>query len=143
MLRRSFVSALGVLAVLAVLTACRGDSGARTGPDDSIAGLYTLQTGNGNTLPWRFLVFGSDWSEITSGSVRLDSDGTYSIRFDYRLMESGQQSTFSETFGGTYVRSGNAVTFTDSSDGSTAPGVVSGNQISVRDDGIVYVFRRS
>jgi hypothetical protein len=143
MLRRSFLS---LLAGVALLAACGGDGGP-TGPNPTttvITGGYTLQTVNGNTLPWRFLVVGNDWAEITSGSGNINSDGTYSMRVNYRVRESGQESTFSETSTGTYVRNGNAITFTDAADGSRASGTVSGNQISVTDeDGIVYVFRRN
>lgn len=135
---RRLILALGAV----LLLACGGSDS--TGPDGSIVGSYTLQTVNGNNLPWRFLVFGNDWAEITGGSGNINNGGTYSLTFNYRVMESGQTTTFSETSIGTYVQNGNAVTFTDQSDGSSASGTVTGSQISVTDeDGFVYVFRRN
>lgn len=130
-----------VVGAVSLLGCGGGDS---TGPGGSIVGSYSLRTVDGNNLPWRFLVIGNDWAEITGGSGNVNSGGTYNITFNYRVMESGQTSTFSETSTGTYVQNGNAVTFTDQSDGTIASGTVTGSQISLTDeDGFVYVFRRN
>lgn len=135
---RRLILALGAVSLLA----CGGSDS--TGPDGSIVGSYSLQTVNGNNLPWRFLVVGNDWAEITGGSGNINNGGTYSITFNYRVMETGQTTTFSETSIGTYVQNGNAVAFRDQTDGSTVSGTVTGSQISVTDqDGFVYVFRRN
>jgi hypothetical protein len=140
---RQLALVLAAVVPLALLGACGGDDS--TGPGETNpVGSYTLQTVNGNTMPWRFLVVGNDWAEITGGTGNINNGGTYSLTFNYRTMESGQTSTFSETSAGTYVRNGNAITFTDGTDGSRATGTITGTQISVTDeDGIVYVFRRN
>jgi hypothetical protein len=140
---RQLAFVLAAVISLSILGACGDDDS--TGPSESsIVGSYTLQTVNGNTMPWRFVVVGNDWIEITGGSGDINTGGTYSLTLNYRAMESGQTTTFSETSTGTYTRNGNAVSFTDGSDGSRANGTVSGNQISVTDeDGVVYVFRRN
>ena len=139
---RQLACILAAVVPLSIFGACGDDEG--TGPgESSIVGSYTLQTVNGNTLPWRYLVLGNDWAEITGGSGTINANGSYSLTANFRTMESGQTDTFSETSTGTYVRSGNAITFT-ASDGTRASGVISGTQITVTDeDGIVYVFRRS
>lgn len=124
-----------------MLAACGGDS---TGPDETnVVGSYTLQTVNGNNLPWRLLVVGNDWFEITGGSGSINADGTYSLTFSWRESESGQVSTGSESSVGTYTRNGNAITFRDASDGLTAIGTISGRQISVTSEGVVFVFVRN
>jgi hypothetical protein len=137
MLRRSFLSALAAIALLA---AC-GDSG--TGPDDTnIAGSYTLQTINGNSLPWR-LGGGNDWFEFTSGSGNINADGTFTLTYNWRESISGQVDAGSEPLVGTYTRNGNAITFTEASTGDTATGTISGRQISVTSGGFVLVFVRN
>jgi hypothetical protein len=137
MLRRSFLSAL---AGLALLTAC-GDS---SGPGETdIVGSYTLQTMNGNALPWRAIVIGNDWFEFTSGSGSINADGTYSLTLNWRESTSGQIDSGAEPSVGTYSRNGNAITFTDASDGSTIVGTITGRQISITSEGIVLVFVRN
>ncbi len=138
MLRRSFLSALAGLALLA---ACGGDS---TGPGETnVVGSYTLQTVNGNNLPWRAIVIGNDWFEIASGSGSINADGTYSLTFNWRESIAGQTDEGSESSVGTYTRNGNAITFRDASDGSTASGTISGRQISVTVEGVVLVYVRN
>jgi hypothetical protein len=140
--RTRFSLLLVAFAPLAIFSACGGDDS--TGPGETtIVGSYTLQTINGNTMPWRFLVVGNDWAEITGGTGNINNGGTFSVTYNYRVMEAGQTSTFSETSTGTYVRNGNAISFT-ASDGSRANGTITGTQISITDeDGFVYVFRRN
>jgi hypothetical protein len=137
MLRRSFLCAVTGLAVLA---AC-GDS---TGPGDTnIVGSYTLQTVNGNRLPWRVIVIGNDFFEITGGGGNINADGTYSLTFNWRESVSGQEDTGSESSVGTYTRTGNTITFRDASDNSTATGTISGRQLTVTSEGAVLVFVRN
>src|SRR5688500_1710711 len=80
-----------VLAAVVPLTlsgACGDDS---TSPEATIFGSYTLQTVNGNTLPWRFLVVGNDWAEITGGNGNINRDGTYSLTGNFRVMQRGRR----------------------------------------------------
>ncbi|MFN2565090.1 MAG: hypothetical protein ABR499_08800 [Gemmatimonadaceae bacterium] len=136
MLRRSFVTAAAAIALLA---ACGGDSS--TAPDANIAGSYTLETVNGNGLPWRFFVLDDDWIEVATGTGSINADGTYSLRLDYRFREAGEESTFNESSVGTYTRNGNAIEFTDA-DGSRLRGSISGRRITVTSPGVVLVFER-
>jgi hypothetical protein len=137
MVRRSFLSALAALALIA---ACGGDS---TGPGDTnIVGSYTLQTVNGNPVPWRAIVIGNDWFEIRGGSGSINADGTYSLTFHWRESVAGLPDEGSESSVGTYTRNGNAITFRDAS-GSTASGTITGRQISVTSEGVVLVYVRN
>jgi hypothetical protein len=138
MLRRSFLS---TLAGLALLGACGGDS---TGPDETnIVGSYTLQTINGNPLPWRPFVIGNDWFEFAGGSGSINPDGTYSLTFTWRESVDGVVDQGSESTVGTYTRNGNAITFRDATDNSTLVGTITGRQISVTSEGVVLVFVRN
>jgi hypothetical protein len=138
MLRRSFLSALVGFAILA---ACGGDS---SGPGDTnIVGSYTLQSVNGNPVPWRAIVIGNDWFEIRGGSGSINADGTYSLTFNWRESVAGQTDEGSESSVGTYTRNGSAITFRDASDGSTASGTITGRQISVTSEGVVLVYARN
>jgi hypothetical protein len=139
---RRLALVLAAVVPLALAGSCGGDSA--TGPGDTnIAGSYTLQSVNGNSLPWRPIVVGNDFFEITSGGASINADGTYSLTFNWRESISGQVSTGSESSVGTYTRNGNAITFTDASDGSTATGTISGRQISVTSEGVVFVLVRN
>jgi hypothetical protein len=129
-------------AVLLSAAAC-SDGGTGPSAEANIAGNYTLQTVNGNPLPWRPFVVGNDFVEITSGSGTVNADNTYSLRIDVRTSVDGQITMDPVTEVGTWTRNGNNVSFR-SSDGSVANGTVTGNQISLTDqDGFVLVFRKT
>jgi hypothetical protein len=139
MLRRR--SCLSALAVLAFLAACGGDP---AGPNADISGSYTLQSVNGNALPWRYLVFGGrDFEAIASGSGEINGNGTYSLAFNYLTGRGEQTFTSSGTTAGTYTRNGSAITFTDQTSGRQESGTVSGRQLSITcEGGYTCVFRR-
>jgi hypothetical protein len=135
-------SCLSALAVLAFLAACSGDP---TGPNADISGSYTLQSVNGNALPWMYLVFGGrDFDAIASGGGEINADGTYRLTLNFVQGRSEQRITSSGTTAGTYTRNGSAITFTDRTSGRRESGTVSGRQLSVTcHGGYMCVFRRN
>jgi hypothetical protein len=127
---RRFALLLTAVVPLTFAVAC-GDDG---GPDGSITGSYTLQTANGNPVPWRIIQSGSDYVELRSGSATLSgsqSSGTYTNSVTIRYFIDGFQEDETTTGNGTWVRSGNSITFTDAEDGETTTGTISGRQITV------------
>ncbi len=149
---RRFTVATLVMAV-ALLTACDGDS---TGNGGSIVGTYTLQTLNGMNLPvaptggpqpptppgGAVLIF-----EFTAGSVRLNSDDTCSLSLTFRTTIDGTvTATGTDTDTCTYSVTGTTIRFDFPSEAPISrripAGIISGNTITVVDDGDTFVFRK-
>ena len=145
-----------VMAV-ALLTACDGDS---TGNGGSILGTYTLQTLNGMNLPvaptggpqpptppgGAVLIF-----ELTAGSVRLNSDDTCSVSLTFRTTITDAAgnvtvTTDAETDTCTYSVTGTTIRFDFPGEAPVSrripAGIISGNTITVVDDGDTFVFTK-
>jgi hypothetical protein len=73
---------------------------------------------------------------LTSGSITISSNDTYTVRLS---LQAGA-STVSDSFDGTYTRSGNMIVLEDG-----VTGVFSGGNtltVTFPDDGSVWVFRK-
>ncbi len=140
---RRFLTVMTVVLAGGLLTAC-GDDGDATGTGGtSIFGTYTLQTVNGSSLPFVVIQVGNDKLEITAGSVRLNSDNTYSISISLRLTEAGTVTTETDTGAGTYTASGSTIQFSDSGDGEGPfTGSISGNTLTIIDEDVAFVFTK-
>src|SRR5690242_646649 len=99
-----------VVATLA-MGACGGDKA--TGPGGTLAGNYTLRTVNGGGLPVVIAQLGSDKLEVTSGSVTMNENNTFTGVTAFRETIDGDVDTFTATCPGTYTRSGSSITFTE------------------------------
>jgi hypothetical protein len=106
MLRLTRTLTLAGLAVLS-LAAC-SDS---TGPSDELAGVYTLITIDGESLPVIVDQNGDDIAEITEGTLTLDDDGSFDDVTELRITESGQVTTEEDATSGNWSVSGTTVTF--------------------------------
>jgi hypothetical protein len=111
------------LVVGGLLTACGDDS---TGPT-SIFGTYTLATVNGQPVPVEIQGF-----EITAGWIRLDSDSTYTISMTV-------DGVTPDPGDGTYTADGSSIEF---SGDFTGNGTISGNALTIVDEGGTFVFRK-
>ena len=118
--------------------ACGGDS---TSPS-SVAGTYNLQTIDGQSLPFVIFQDGADKNEVMSGFERLNSDGTFSQSMTFRLTEGGQVSTETETADGSWRQSESAITLTYGGSVGTLTGSLSGNTLTLVEQGLVLVFRK-
>lgn len=127
-----------VVLMLVFLGAC-DDSG--TGPDNSVHGTYTLDTVNGNKVPFAIVQIGNDKLEIMSGSVTINADGTFSGRTTLRTTEEGRTTTEEESFTGTYTNTNNSFTFR-TSDGDTYSGSVTGGSLTLIVEGFTLVYRK-
>ncbi len=138
-----FLTIMTVVLAGGLLTAC-GDDGDATGTGGtSIFGTYALQTVNGTSLPFVLIQIGNDKIEVTAGSVRLNSDNTYSVSVTFRLTEAGTVTTETDTGAGTYTASGSTIQFSDSGDGEGPfTGSISGNTLTIIDEGVAFVFRK-
>jgi len=129
MVRRVFLALL----VLG-LVACGDDV---IGPED-IAGTYTLQSINGQSLPW-----GPETGvEITAGSITINQSMTCSRSITGTATNGGTVVTVTDTEVCTYTFVNGVITFTWDSDGSTDSGSIVGSQLTVTVDGDVLIFRK-
>ncbi|PYP77845.1 MAG: hypothetical protein DMD35_13485 [Gemmatimonadetes bacterium] len=119
---------LAMFALVSTLAACSMDS---TGPNGSVAGTYTLQRINGQTLPYTF----SSGLRLTSDELTLMSDGTYQ---DVSRYSDG--TSFVDD--GDYSEYNGAITFY-SSTGETIQGSVSGNVLTQVLNNYTQVFQRN
>ena len=128
---------LRLTALLTVLVAAAcGDS---SGPDNAITGTYTLRSINGEDLPVVIRDAPDDRVEVTSGSLTLNANGSYSDVINF-LVSNGT-STFPDraTDSGTYTQSGNTVTFRSNS-GDVYNMTLSGNTLTQSfDDGVIQL----
>jgi len=127
--------ALTVALAVSLLTGC-GDA---TGPE-AIAGNYTLRSINGQDLPFLIIQVLADKIEITAGSVRINSDNTYSASVTVTITEGGTTTSETETSTGTYTLNGTSITFTEV--GDTFTGSITGNTLTIIDEGVTFVYQK-
>lgn len=124
--------ALVAFAAMVAIVACSDSSGPNV--QKSPEGNYTIATVNGKPVPAPlFSDTGGYTLEITSGSLSLTSDGKYSSVMGFRQTLPGAVSTYSDSMGGTWIRNGGNVQFTETSTGFTLTAVWTNGQITVTD----------
>ena len=128
-----------LVAVVAFGVGCGG--GDSTGPNDSVAGVYSLRTVNGANLPFVLIQVGADKVEITADVLTLTDAGSFTEITTIRTTTNGQVSTTTEADAGSYTRSGTAITATYNS-GGTATGTIGGGTITVAFEGLSLVYRK-
>jgi hypothetical protein len=111
-------------AVLVVLgTGCYADTfsypgtSATGGTDTGIPGTYTLQTVNGQTLPYTYYQSGADSYVLLDDTVTLTAGGSWTESWHEQHTVSGVVTNPAFSDGGTYTAAGTALSFT-----STKPG---------------------
>lgn len=140
--------ALVAFAAMVAIVACSDSSGPNV--QKSPEGNYTIATVNGKAVPAPlFSDTGGYTLEITSGSLSLTSDGKYSSVMAFRQTLPGAVSTYSDSTGGTWIRNGGNVQFTETSTGFTLTAVWTNGQITVTDStsgpapiSLVYLLKR-
>jgi hypothetical protein len=103
-----FTRPLLAAAVLGMSLAACSDS---TGPDNTAeaAGVYLLQTIDGQNLPVIVDQQGQDMAEVTAGTVTLDTDLSFDDVTELRITEGGVVTTESDVVAGTWTMTGNTV----------------------------------
>ena len=123
------------------LAAC-GDLGTVSRPP-SFVGTYTLQSINGEGLPWVSLQIGTTFRlEITAGSLTLNEDMTCSDSISFRETDNGNVTTTTDTDVCTYTHNSGAVILTYPADDSVIPGSIVGSQLTLTQDEAVFIFSR-
>lgn len=119
------------------------DTAASSGPD-AAAGVYSLQTIDGQALPGIIDQQGSDLAEVIEGSVTLRSNRTFDDTTVLRLTISGVVSTETDADAGSWTLSGRTVEFTPSDQsGPYAMTWDGGDQLAQDFNGFLLVYRRS
>lgn len=122
-MRRILILATTALLLGGLLAACDGDS---TGPG-SIFGTYILVTVNGEEVPVEI-----EGIEMTAGWIRLDSDSTYTISMTVN-------GVTPDPGDGTFTVDGSSIEFTGD---INMTGTISGNTLTIVDQGTTCVFRK-
>lgn len=130
------------LVALAVAVACGSDS--TTQPTvASLAGTWTLQTVNGNPLPFTISQTATDKVELLSDVVTASANGTYSENLQIRETLNGVSQTFTSADTGTFTVNGTAVTLTSTQVGSTSGALSNNNHtLTLTEQGFVWVFAK-
>jgi lipocalin-like protein len=127
--------------VLALTTASLLACGDSTGPG-SVVGTWNLRTVNGSQLPYTvYLVQPTYRLEIMSARFIADDDGTYTGAVTLRETNNGQVTTTTDSDFGTWSQANNTLTITDS-EGAVSTATISGNTITLSEQGFVSVYRR-
>lgn len=124
---------------LALALAACGDGG--TGPNDSVAGVYSLRTVNGANLPYIIAHTGQDKVELTADVLTLVEAGSFTEITTYRTTINGQATVDTEPDAGSFTRSGTAISFAFNS-GSSGTGTIGGGTITVAVSGLSLVYRK-
>ena len=128
--------------VAVALTACGGDKA--TGPNsEAITGSYALKTVDGASLPVVVAQEVNAKLEVTSATLSLNGDNTYSFTVQLRETQGTTISTGSSSEVGTYQRTNNAVAFHPSDNsGDWSAAYATGGTLTAIIEGTTLVFQR-
>jgi hypothetical protein len=130
-----------LVAVALALAACGQDGS--VGPTPSpIPGSYNLTMVDGQVLPVNVIDLGAYKAYIVSGTLDLNSDGTYHIEFDVRIEDSGNIRTQTQDDVGLWNIIDDAITLASSRGSFSQSGTVSGDAITLQSGGRVLVLRK-
>ena len=109
---------------------------------NGVMGSYQLETFNGFRLPALFYQDNFEQDQLIDEVFTIYSDGTYTDDYTMRVSDrTGTVDTQHRDFG-TFSQNNTALQFRDSSTGDIFTGSISGNTLTVSQQGDVYVFRR-
>jgi len=134
---RKLLLAVASLAIIG----CGGDS---TGPVASVAGTWNLQTVNGNPLPYTAAFVAGPpvyRLELVSDVFVAAANGTYTEAFTTRETNGTTVTNTTENDTGTWTQNNANVTVT-ASDGTVSTASISGNTITINQQGLVAVYKR-
>ena len=125
-----------------LLWSCGGEGTPTTPTSTStptpITGTYTLQSVNGQSLPWAI----EAGVLYTAGSVTLNQDMTCSRSITATVTEGGTVVTMTVASQGIYTHTNGAVTLTWTDDGSTDSASIVSSQLTLTGDGDILIFRK-
>lgn len=108
-MRRSFCT---LVFALAALTACGGGDGGSS-PTVPLAGVYNLSTVDGHTVPYILFEDATLKVEAMRGTFTITGSGTYTENVTIRFTDSAGTEEVPAICSGTYSRTGNSLTLTE------------------------------
>lgn len=133
----------GMLALLLVpmMIACSDDDDA-TGITADMAGTYTLRTINGQNLPFTVINQPGHTLEVTADQYVLNADGTFNSTVSFRETENGTVTTSTDSYSGTWQRSGSTITLTSADYGLESATFSGGNTLTFTSGPNSAVYRK-
>ena len=112
---------LAFILLFAVAAGCGGDKS--TAPK-RIEGTYALKTINGSPPP---LTIYDDTTthqriEVLASSLTINAGGSFSSPWSFRITDNGTVSPYAETCTGTFTRTGNSLSITETDNGGFCGG---------------------
>ena len=132
-----------LLGIVFTLAACGHDSVGPSPSPSTLPGTYNLTTVDGAVLPLTVLDLGAYQAKLVSGTLRLSSDGTYSLQFSLRIEDSGNVRTTADSDGGLWNVNGNAITLASTQRDISRTGTVSGNSMTLQSSSRVLVLTKN
>lgn len=128
-----------LLACMIPLASCTDAFGIGT----RLIGTWSIEEYNGDRIPALFDYNSFESTEIVSDVFLIESDGTYSDQYTFRIT-SNNGSVRLESYSdyGYWDRSGSEYYLTDSRTGDVATASVSGDRMIVQYRGDMYQYRR-
>jgi hypothetical protein len=107
--------------LLVVAAGCGSDKS--TAPK-RVEGTYTLKTISGSTPPVIIYddVANNQRIEVLSSTLTINSGGTFSSPWSFRVTDNGAVSPYDETCTGSFTRSGNTLSLTETDNGAFCGG---------------------
>ena len=113
-----------------------------------VTGTFLLQSANGSPLPAQIENTTSPSLQVVvlSGSIAINSNGTFSSVGTFRQSLAGVVSTFTVNCTGTFSVSGNTITFVEAASsancGDTFTGTQNGNTLTTTLNGVPAIYIR-
>lgn len=121
--------------------ACGGDS--TTAPEGISFGSYTLQSVNGQKLPYVILQSGTGSITLTEDHITISDGGSWAEIAVYRVTSNGTTTTQNDASAGSWLRSGNSLALYDGPTGQVSyTGNFSTNIITLSNSIGVQVFTK-
>jgi hypothetical protein len=130
------------LALLVAAVACGSD--APSSPTEvTFAGTYTLQTVNGQKLPYVLLQQGANAATLMDDRLTIADGGSWSETESWRITDNGVTSNQTIASAGTWLRSGANLLLTDGATNKTAyTGTFSQNRLDLTSSLGVHVWTK-
>jgi hypothetical protein len=93
-------------------------------------------------LPLTVLDLGAYKVEVTSGTLLLVPDSTYTLESDYRILDSGNIRTAASFDGGRWNLVDDSITLASTQDETTLTGIVAGDSMTLHGSSRVLVLRK-
>ena len=132
------------LALTLLLIAAAGCGSDKSTAPKRIEGTYTLKTVGGNAPPT--IIYDDPTNnqrvEVLSGTLTINTGGTFSSPWSFRITNNGSVGPYDETCTGSFTRSGNTISLTEVDNGGFCGGTFSaewdGNN-TITEGNVIYM----